>query len=135
MVDTNVFISSLLSPNSKVTEVVKYVITHDKVVLCGEILNELEEVAKRTKTSLELKKFLSSFDYVMADSPKFFGDYPKIRDPADLPILMCAIYNDVNVLLTGDKDFLSLRPLKGFSLQILSPTEYYKWRIEGENVY
>lgn len=129
MVDTNVFISALLSPHSKVSEVVEYVIAHERIVLCGEILDELNEVAKRTKTSHQLEVFLSTLDYIMAESSEPFGEHPQIRDPCDLPILMCAIQNNVDVLLTGDKDFLSLRPLKGFSLRILNPSEYYEWRI------
>ncbi len=131
IVDTNVFISSLLSPHSKVSEVVEYVIAHERIVLCREILDELNEVAKRTKTSRELEVFLSTLDYIMVKSSEPFGEHPQIRDPCDLPILMCAVQNDVDILLTGDKDFLSLRPLKGFSLRILSPAEYYEWQIHG----
>ncbi|MGC9140715.1 PIN domain-containing protein [Athalassotoga sp.] len=52
MVDTNVFISSLLSPRSKVSEVVEYAIKHERIVLCKEILDELTEVAKRTKNPI-----------------------------------------------------------------------------------
>lgn len=31
--------------------------------------------------------------------------YPKIRNIHDLPVLVSAILSDVDILLTGDKDF------------------------------
>ncbi|GBF33744.1 hypothetical protein DCCM_2854 [Desulfocucumis palustris] len=46
---------------------------------------------------------------------------PKIRDEKDKPVLLSAITADVNVLITGDKDFTGIdvdRP------EILTPTEF-----------
>lgn len=129
MIDTNVFISALLFPNSAVSSVVESIIEDDhEIVLCREIIDELEKVTKRRKTPLEdvFKKFLENLPYTLAKNPQKIDvkKYPSIRDPHDLPILASAVENNVDILLTGDKDFLSLRPLKGFSLQILSPAEY-----------
>ena len=37
-----------------------------------------------------------------------FVGYPSVRDQKDSPILATAIMEDVNVFITGDKDFLVL---------------------------
>ena len=36
------------------------------------------------------------------------GKYPFIRDKKDLPVLVSAITEDVDILITGDKDFSGL---------------------------
>jgi predicted nucleic acid-binding protein len=47
--------------------------------------------------------------------------FPKMRDAKDLPILVTAILEDVDIILTGDSDFKVVdieRP------EILSPREF-----------
>lgn len=46
---------------------------------------------------------------------------PKIRDKKDIPVIVSAIASDVDILITGDKDFAELsieRP------EILTPSEF-----------
>ena len=44
------------------------------------------------------------------------------RDPADNALLECALAGETDVLVTGDKDLLTLHPFRGIS--ILRPTEF-----------
>jgi predicted nucleic acid-binding protein len=46
---------------------------------------------------------------------------PQIRDTSDQPVLFSALGANVDILITGDKDFLSLR-IKDFA--ILTPSEF-----------
>jgi predicted nucleic acid-binding protein len=49
------------------------------------------------------------------------SDYPATRDEDDLPILVTAILEDVDVLISGDRDFTVLENEKS---EILTPTEF-----------
>lgn len=55
-----------------------------------------------------LKPFLSQMPYKLIPTPNTFEDIPEMRDEKDRPILAAAIKNDVDYLITGDKDFLVL---------------------------
>lgn len=59
----------------------------------------------------------------MSYTPEHFNkaDYPDMRDVFDLPILISAILEDVDLLITGDKDFKAVDIEKP---EILTPTEY-----------
>ncbi|MBI3891253.1 MAG: putative toxin-antitoxin system toxin component, PIN family [Candidatus Wallbacteria bacterium] len=46
----------------------------------------------------------------------------KSRDPKDDPILACAVDGNVEYLVTGDQDLLTLRPYEGIA--ILTPREF-----------
>lgn len=57
----------------------------------------------------------------MAYTPTDMSTAPKIRDEKDKPVLISAITADMDVLITGDKDFTGIdidRP------EILTPTEF-----------
>jgi predicted nuclease of predicted toxin-antitoxin system len=47
----------------------------------------------------------------MSYTPEHFdtGQYPDMRDETDLPILVSAILEDVDILVSRDKDFLDLK--------------------------
>jgi predicted nucleic acid-binding protein len=67
--------------------------------------------------------FLQSFPYTLVYTPEQFDPeaYPDIRDIADLPILVSAILEDADILITSDKDFDDVdieRP------EILTPSEF-----------
>ena len=47
--------------------------------------------------------------------------YPSIRDKKDLPVLVSAITEDIDILITGDKDFSDVEIEKP---EILTPTQF-----------
>jgi len=113
MIDSNIFISALLFPNSTPSKLVEKVLDEYHLVLCSQIIDELHEVFNRKfkeKTS-ELEKFLSKLSYELIYTPQEFDkqEYPDIRDNKDLPILVSAIIGDVDYLITGDKDFFEIK--------------------------
>jgi predicted nucleic acid-binding protein len=53
-----------------------------------------------------MKKFIGGIKYRQFDLGEMnISLYPKIRDIDDFPILAAAIESNVDILITGDKDF------------------------------
>ena len=108
LVDTNILFSALLFPNSKPSKALFYIAENHTIVLSDRNIYELKDILKRKKPELlpdaEVLLAEMSYELVLA------VDHPEkiIRDAKDQPILNAAIISDVDIILTGDKDFLSL---------------------------
>jgi putative PIN family toxin of toxin-antitoxin system len=108
MVDSNVIVSAVLFPNAVVARVFNFILDNHKLVLCNYIINEVENVfqEKFPHKMNELKEFIGSLKYRQFDLEKVnISIYPKIRDIDDIPVLIAAIESNVDMLITGDKDF------------------------------
>lgn len=108
LVDTNILFSALLFPNSKPSKALFHIAENHTIVLSDRNIYELKDILKRKKPELlpdaEVLLAEMSYELVLA------VDHPEkiIRDAKDQPILNAAIISDVDIILTGDKDFLSL---------------------------
>ena len=112
MIDTNIFISAILFPDSTPSKVVEKVLDEYHLVLCSQIIDELHEVFDRKfnhKIS-SLEDFLSKLSYELVYTPQRIDkkEYPDIKDQKDLPILVSSILGDVDYLITGDKGFFDV---------------------------
>ena len=125
LIDTNIALSAFLSPDGRTADVLKFAIRAEHTIcLCTWSIDELRVVVQRKfpdkMQALEL--FLLEFSYELLLTPAALPqDLPPIRDVNDLPILASAIMGDVDLLLTGDKDFDAVdvgRPV------ILSPARF-----------
>ena len=127
MIDTNIIISAILFPNSLPSRFVEEVTSKHSIVLCSHIIDELHRVFnKKFKDKLlYLEKFLSKFSFELVYTPQDIevDKYPNIRDVADLPILVSAIIEDVDVIVTGDKDFFDVEIEKP---EIITVKEYFE---------
>lgn len=108
LIDTNVLFSALLFPHSKPAQALLYAVDHHEIVLCDRNIAELRDILKR-----KAPKYLPDAEVLIAELPYELipaVDHAEklIRDAKDQPILNAAIVADVDVILTGDKDFLSL---------------------------
>lgn len=125
MIDTNVLISAILFPNSYPSQALQKVIEKENLVFCPHILDELHLIFQRKFTDKikNLERFLSKLSYELVYTPLVIEQdrYPQIRDKADLPILVSAILAELDIIITGDKDFLSLEIDKPI---ILTPREF-----------
>lgn len=127
MIDTNIIISAILFPNSAPSKFIEEATSNHTIVLCSHIIDELHRVFnKKFKDNLlHLEKFLSKFSYELIYTPLDIEieKYPKIRDVADLPILVSAIIEDVDIIVTGDKDFFDIEIEKP---NIVTVKEYFE---------
>jgi putative PIN family toxin of toxin-antitoxin system len=112
LIDTNILISAALNPNSTPYKAfLKAVSNPNKGIICDQNMEELRRIFNRKfpqKISL-LEHFLAIALQVVEVVPTPVDDVEdenKIRDVADRPILRAAVCESVDVLLTGDKDFL-----------------------------
>lgn len=108
MLDTNILVSAFVFKSRKIYAVIDYIISHHQLVLPSYVVDELKDVVNRKfpKMANALDEFLTTLSFTLAYSPAAIppGLF-EIRDPADAPILYTAIIEDVDVLVTGDKDF------------------------------
>lgn len=78
------------------------------MVLCEQNLTELREVIRRKAPEYlpDVEVLLLELSYELI--PVSYHVEKLIRDPKDQPILNAAILANVDLLITGDKDFLVL---------------------------
>ncbi|MBR9938331.1 putative toxin-antitoxin system toxin component, PIN family [Oscillospiraceae bacterium Marseille-Q3528] len=108
LVDTNILISAILFPKSLVAKALLYITDNHSIVFCDQNISELREVLRRKKPDKlpDAEVLLAELSYELI--PASYHAEKLIRDAKDQPILNAAIIADVDVILTGDKDFLSL---------------------------
>ena len=108
MLDTNVLVSAFVFKSKKMNELIYKLSTEHEIVICSYTIEELKELVdtKFKVTQKDLDEFLKDFPFILVYSPttvenKLF----EIRDKDDYIILHTAIIEDVDVFITGDKDF------------------------------
>ena len=79
------------------------------IILCSHIIEEINRVTKRKfpHKLKEMDEFFIELPYELVYTPAFIDKdkFPAMRDLYDYPILATAILEDVDMLITGDKDF------------------------------
>jgi putative PIN family toxin of toxin-antitoxin system len=127
LVDTNILISAALFPEGKVARVLNHLFETHTVVVASFSIQECEQVfVRKFPAKFDcLHQFLADIDYELFDTPENLDPlaFPQIRDAADVPILASAILADVDILISGDKDFDGLemkRPL------VFNPQRYFE---------
>ncbi len=125
MPDTNVVISAILLPSSIPAKVLEEISLRHTPILCSYIIEELHIIFERKfKDKIQiLEDFLTKFPSEIIYTPSLIdlSKYPDVPDKKDLPILVSAILGDIDILITGDKDFARIeidRP------EILTPREF-----------
>jgi putative PIN family toxin of toxin-antitoxin system len=129
VIDTNVFISSFISPQGAPRKVID--LWHSgriQLCLCAEILDEYLVVLDRLGVigEGELRDLLGLFRsqwnlvFVVIDG----GLHVVEADPADDKFVECAVKSGANFIVSGDKH---LKALKVYgAIPILSPSEFLK---------
>ena len=108
LIDTNVIISAAIFPNPRMNVFLSLVSEEHHLFLCSYSLEELRRVVARKfpKKAHDVENFLRKLNYTLVhtQSVDIIEDIV-IRDVNDYPILASAIISEVDVLITGDKDF------------------------------
>jgi len=112
MFDTNILVSAGLLRSSRLAALAERVSDEHTLVLSSQIIDELRMVMnmKFPQKKAACEAFLNRLSFEMVLTPRWVNPsiYPRIRDKSDYPILASAIIADVDVFITGDKDFLAL---------------------------
>ena len=124
MVDANIIVSAILFPKSIVSETVKKIVFYDKLVLCQYTIDEIKKVfnKKFPHRINQMEEFMNKLPYELFSLKKANNKkYPDIRDIDDMPILANAIESNVDIFITGDKDFDEIKIKKP---KIINPRKY-----------
>jgi len=124
MLDTNVLISSIIFRSRIMNEMLSAILKDHRLVLSSFVIDELKDVVRRKfeGRSAELDQFLTVLPFEFVYTPdEMDEDLFEIRDSNDYPVLYSAIVEDVDILITGDKDFSDIDIEKP---EILTPNEF-----------
>ncbi len=132
VVDTNVFISSLLNIEGNPRKVID-LWRFEKITLCisKEILAEYFAVLGRFGMSEEpeggdlVQLFQKRYNQVLLTSVPTISAISE--DPADNKFIECAVAADAKYIISGDRHLLNLKVFKG--IRILPPTEFLKVKL------
>jgi len=118
MVDTNILVSIAVFKSRILTDLFSHICLRHKLVLSTYIIDEFERVVEKKFSSkmANVSAFLQKLPFELEYTPfPLPNDYLfTIRDIKDAPILYSAISADVDILITGDNDLLTVeidRPL------------------------
>ena len=108
LADTNILFSALLFPKSVPAQALLSAARKHSLILCDRNIYELKDILKRKAPELlqDSEVLLTELPYELIPGVDYAGKL--IRDAKDQPILNAAVVFDVDIILTGDKDFLSL---------------------------
>ena len=111
MLDTNILISMLFFPREQFRKTLDYITRNHKLVLSSFVIDELFAVTERKFPSKKhiVDSFLSNLTYELVYTPHNIpGNLFEIRDINDYPVLYTAIIENIDIFITGDKDFLDV---------------------------
>ena len=126
MLDTNVLLSAILFPSERMNRMMRCIFEEHRLVLSSFIVEELGYVIQRkfpTKAAA-VDQMLAAMSYELVYTPRVMDETLfEIRDPKDYPVLYTAIIEDVDVLITGDKDFAEIQVERP---EICTPVEFMR---------
>ena len=111
LIDTNILISSIIGQGTPFQAYVKAVSSPNRGVICTQNVDELRRIFNRKfPQKIEvMEKFLSlalqSIELIQVPDKKVPQE-ENVRDISDRTIMRAAVAARVDVILTGDKDFL-----------------------------
>jgi len=134
VLDTNVFVSGLLTPFGSSGEIVRMVFSGELTVcIDARILAEYRDVLHRPKF-----KFNQDHIGILLDFIKQYGQFTsslplknRLPDPDDEPFLEVAIAGRVKFLVTGNRKHYPASVFKG--INIFSPSEFLEFYRKQDN--
>ena len=112
MIDTNLLVSAFVLSSSYLQKLIDIISEYHTIILSTYGMDELKRVTREKFPDKYdfFESFLRELPYELVYTPEKIdkSKYPPIRDIKDLPILVSAIIEDVDILLTNDFDFTSL---------------------------
>ena len=128
IIDTNVIISAVVFRSEKINDIIEYIADVHELLLPSYVLNEVRRVVanKFPSRHMDIEMFFVETPFVYVQTPQQIpSDLFEIRDEADAPILYTAILENVDVLVTGDKDFHAVEIDRPEIMNIIQFAEKY----------
>jgi putative PIN family toxin of toxin-antitoxin system len=124
LVDTNILISAMFYPKSNPARALHHAADHHDLVLSDHNVAEFRRIAKEKFSGVEadIDLFLTELTYELILAPE--APQKLIGDPKDAPILNAAIVAGVDVIISGDKHFLSLELERPKTMKVSEYLEY-----------
>ncbi|MBO5143495.1 MAG: putative toxin-antitoxin system toxin component, PIN family [Clostridia bacterium] len=111
MLDTNILVSAFLFKSKVINKLIDKLSKEHEIIICSYTVEQLNEliITKFKVDVKELDEFLTNFPFELVYSPKKVKEKLfEIRDENDYIILHTAIIEDVDIFITGDKDFFDV---------------------------
>ena len=108
MVDTNILFSAIIFPKGQAAKAFTHCLLNHELVISTYVINELKQVIKKKKPEKlsAIDDFFEKLSFELAyTSDNIETELFSIRDPKDYPVLYTAIIENVDILISGDKDF------------------------------
>ncbi len=124
VLDTNVLIAAFIT-HGVCNELLEYCAINHEIILSAFILDEVREKLVRkfdfsSREAEEVIRLLKSRAVLV--TPRKLEE-PACRDPDDDKILGTAIAGDCECIVTGDKDLLVLRRVRG--IRVVNPSDFW----------
>ncbi len=111
MIDSNIIISAIRDPERiPYAAYVKASRSPYRIILCGQIMEEVYEVFKRKfpESLPAIRCFFKNAAFEIVGTPhKVDETEARIKHSKDRPILRAALAAEADIFITGDKDFLT----------------------------
>lgn len=132
VIDTNLLISAMISPNSIIHKVLKKALENYIIYNSQQTLDEFVEVAKREKFLRFFKDLSKRDEFInfVIQSTKIIEPTHTVtdcRDPKDNMFLEIALTCQAVYLVSGDKDLLTLNPYQ--NIEIITASEFLEKEI------
>lgn len=135
VIDNNVLVSGTLWDGPSARLLTAILAGHAQMFVSEPLLAELLDVLRRPKFAERITRRHESPESIVArfragcfeTSPVALAQPEELRDPDDVHVLACALAANADVIVSGDKDLLSLGSFQG--IPILTPRK----RSEGLN--
>lgn len=124
MLDSNIIISYILFNNKIMTLFFDYILNNENIIMSDKIEEELRLVFNKKFPNKinNLEVFLSELDCEKIITNRVIdNNIIHIRDIKDYPIFYSALIGNVDIFITGDKDFSDIKIEKP---RIMSIREY-----------
>jgi len=124
MLDTNVLFSLLLFPNERMNAMMERIFSEHELILSSFVVSELKDVVQRKfpAKARVVDRLLLKMSYSLVYTPDEMDEALfDIRNKKDYPVLYTAIIEDVDIFVTGDKDFADIEIEKPV---ILTPADF-----------
>lgn len=124
MLDTNILVSAFIFKSKTINELINKLSMEHEIVIASYCVDELKELinTKFKVNKKALNEFLLTFPYDLVYSPNDVDEKLfEIRDEDDYIILHTAILENVDIFITGDKDFKDVKVEKP---EIMTPSEF-----------